>query len=511
MKTTLQHTATTPIACPGGLDGIAMPRYLGRTALLRVSYTQEPKWLAARNLARDGSPGLDVCTPQQRALRFFLGMLFLNQNEKIAARQGDLAVCASCEILRENIVISPGHNELVLLSDIHQHFIQKILPRDYAGSVSGIPGLRCYEADEYGRWYRFLHLPTGGFLRLQGTLKAKNAYTKPTTASSGHGWSRRWNTTDASTPLTPGEAKIAAAMPASTPDLQTLIAGVVVRLTSQHPDSVWALGSLLWDPLQRDQSESFPRLRRTLWKTKGRWNLAFNGPIPAEDIASALTDPAIGIPGAHIGDPSEPTAVILGSATLHIRKFRPSEKDRHWLPPAGTTLSATHRRSQDRSTKMDLAAHIHESNPDIVTGTELSPNEKYNKDFMATPAALLLGQVGTVLRTSLFSDRTRRQWMDMWQTTTDIARFEWINGPEMPEVVTRLAAKDYSDGEFGGVPGLRIESCGEHQAEMVWYGEDEPVILHLSRITSRRTPRAEHPESAEAASASSVVRAGDSS
>ncbi|WP_020385293.1 hypothetical protein [Kribbella catacumbae] len=490
-----------------------MSRYIGRTALLRVSYTQEPKWLAARNLARDGSHGLDVCAPQQRELRFFLGMLFLNQGEKIAARQGDLAVCASCEILRENIVISPWHNELVLLSDIHQHLIQKILPRGGTGSVSGIPGLRCYDADEYGRWYRFLHLPTGGFLRLQGTQKAKDAYTMPIAAGNGYDWPRRWNTTVASEPLTPGEAKIAAAIPAADPDLQTLVAGVVVRLTSQHPDSAWALGSLLWDPLQRDRSGSFPRLRRTLWRTKGQWNLAFNGPIPAADIASALTDPDIGIPGAYISDPSGPTAVTLGSATLHVRKFRPSDKDHHWLPPAGTTLNSTHHPDQERNSKMDLATHIHESNPDIVTGTELSPNELYNKTFMATPAALLLGQVGTVLRTSLFSDRTRRQWMDMWQTTTDIARFEWINGPEMPDVVTRLAAKDYSDGEFGGVPGLRIESCGEYQAEMVWYGEKDPVILHLSRITSRRAPQAEQsgcrPGCAGSASTGSVVRAGD--
>lgn len=458
-----------------------MSRYLGRTALLRVSYTQEPKWLAARHIARDGSHGLDVCTPQQRALRFFLGMLFLNQGEKIAARQGDLAVCASCEILRETIVISPWHNELVLLSNIHRHLIQKILPRGYAGSVSGIPGLRCYEADEYGRWYRFVHLPTGGFLRLQGTEKAKDAYIAPTAAGDGYDWSRRWNTTGASEPLTPGETKIAAAMPPVDPDLQTLIAGILVRLTSQHPDSAWAMGSLLWDPLQRVRSGAFPRLRRTLWKTNGRWNLAFNGPIPAEDIASALTDPGIGIPGAYVSDSSGPTTVTLGSATLHIRKFPPSDKDRHWLPPTDGIISATHR---EWNAEMNLASHIHESTPDIVTGTELSPNEVYNKTFLATPAALLLGQVGTVLRTSLFSDRSS-QWMDMWQTTTDIARLEWINGPELPDVVTRLAAKDYSDGEFGGVPGLRIESCGEDQAEMVWYGEEEPVTLHLSRLTSR--------------------------
>ncbi|QNE18103.1 hypothetical protein F1D05_09645 [Kribbella qitaiheensis] len=458
-----------------------MSRTLGRTARLRVSYTQEPKWPAARNIARDGSHGLDVCTPQQRALRFFLGMLFFNQGDQIASGQGDLAACSSCEILRENIVISPWHDELVLLSDIHRHLIQKILPRGAAGSASGIPGLRCYEADEYGRWYRFLHLPTGGLLRLQGTQTSKEAYIAPSAASDSYRWPQCRSASQVSQPLTPGEAKIAAAMPAADPDLQTLIAGIVVRLTSQHPRGDWALGSLLRDPLQRGRSGSFRRLRRTLWKTNGRWNLAFNGPIPAEDIASALTDPGIGIPSAYVSDSSGSTAVTLGSATLHIRKFPPSDKDHHWLPPAGVTTSATHR---ERNADMDLASHIYESTPDIVTGTELSPNEVYNKTFLATPAALLIGQVCTVLRTSLFSDRSR-QWMDTWQTTTDIARLEWINGPELPDVVTRLAAKDYSDGEFGGVPGLRIERCGEDQAEMVWYGEVEPVILHLSRITSR--------------------------
>lgn len=132
---------------------------------------------------------------------------------------------------------------------------------------------------------------------------------------------------------------------------------------------------------------------------------------------------------------------------------------------------------------MDITNLIHQLTPDIVSGTQLSPNEEYNKAYLATPAALLLGQVATVLRTSLFSDRSAH-WMDMWQTTSDVARLEWINGPELPVIVAQLAAKDYGEGEFSGVPGLRIESCNQGQAEMAWYGDRKPVLLHISRLTS---------------------------
>lgn len=312
-----------------------MSRTLERRAKhLRASYTWEPKRFAGRNIDRNGSHGLDTCTPQQRALRFFLGMLFLNQGDQIAVGQRELATCGSTEILRQDIVISPWHNELALLTDIHHHFVQKILPWDTIGSVSGIPGLRRYDADEHGQWYRFLHLPTGGLLRLQGLQKSKHHYMAPIADKDGYRWPSNWGASNVHVPLSPGEARIARAMPAADEDLQTLIAGIVVRLTSQHPHGAWALGSLLWDPLHRGRAMSFPRLRRTLWRTKDQWHLAFNGPVPAEDIASALTDPGIGIPGADTSGSARRIAVTLGSATLHIRNFRPSDKDRHWLPQA---------------------------------------------------------------------------------------------------------------------------------------------------------------------------------
>lgn len=130
---------------------------------------------------------------------------------------------------------------------------------------------------------------------------------------------------------------------------------------------------------------------------------------------------------------------------------------------------------------MDLARVLDEVNPLLLRGADLSPAEREGCELLDTPAAALLGQVGIVLRRSLFNDPTTR-WVDMWQTTHDIARLEWINGPDVPVVAARLAAKAY-DGNISGVPGLRINECSWYSAQMVWHGQNEPVRLHMTRIT----------------------------
>ncbi|MBB5980773.1 hypothetical protein [Kribbella solani] len=87
-----------------------------------------------------------------------------------------------------------------------------------------------------------------------------------------------------------------------------------------------------------------------------------------------------------------------------------------------------------------------------------------------------------ILRTTLFTDDPVA-WVDMWQARPDRARIEWMNGPEIAEVVTHLAAKDH-EGEVEGVPGLRLISSTDQVAKLHWLGSTAPVELLLTRQTS---------------------------
>ncbi len=118
----------------------------------------------------------------------------------------------------------------------------------------------------------------------------------------------------------------------------------------------------------------------------------------------------------------------------------------------------------------------------ILIADDLSDSERSLLEVTATPAATLLGAVSMILRTTLFADEPAA-WVDMWQARPDFARIEWLDGPELSDVVALLAAKDY-EGQIEGVPGLRIGSCNDHTAKMHWLGSAVPVELQLTRQLS---------------------------
>jgi hypothetical protein len=118
----------------------------------------------------------------------------------------------------------------------------------------------------------------------------------------------------------------------------------------------------------------------------------------------------------------------------------------------------------------------------ILVADDLSDPERTLLELTATPAATLLGAVSMILRTTLFS-ADPAAWVDMWQARPDLARVEWMDGPELATVVAHLAAKDY-EGTIEGVPGLRITSCDDHSAKMLWLGAAAPVELQLTRQLS---------------------------
>ncbi|TDO66656.1 hypothetical protein EV651_104223 [Kribbella sp. VKM Ac-2571] len=121
-------------------------------------------------------------------------------------------------------------------------------------------------------------------------------------------------------------------------------------------------------------------------------------------------------------------------------------------------------------------------NSSYLVADDLSEQERRLLELTATPAATLLGAVSMILRTTLFSEDPAG-WVDMWQARPDLARIEWMDGPELADVVAHLAAKDY-EGTIEGVPGLRITSYDDHNAKMHWLGATTPVVLHLTRQQS---------------------------
>jgi hypothetical protein len=118
----------------------------------------------------------------------------------------------------------------------------------------------------------------------------------------------------------------------------------------------------------------------------------------------------------------------------------------------------------------------------VIVTDQLTEPEREALELTATPAATLLGAVSMSLRTTLFAEDPVA-WVDMWQARPDLARIEWMDGPELADVVAQLAAKDY-EGTIEGVPGLRVLSADDHNAKMHWLGTPTPVVLHLTRQSS---------------------------
>ncbi|WP_329005866.1 hypothetical protein OHA18_21010 [Kribbella sp. NBC_00709] len=118
----------------------------------------------------------------------------------------------------------------------------------------------------------------------------------------------------------------------------------------------------------------------------------------------------------------------------------------------------------------------------MILTDDLSEQERVLLELTATPAATLLGAASMILRTTLFSEDPAA-WVDMWQARPDLARIEWMDGPELADVVAHLAAKDY-EGTIEGVPGLRITSHDDHNAKLLWLGATTPVVLQLTRQLS---------------------------
>jgi hypothetical protein len=72
--------------------------------------------------------------------------------------QDTIARCIASSVPRQMIRSGAWPDDLVMLSGIPHHLVQKVLPQDMGSVVHGIPGPRCLGVGPVARHrYRFLH------------------------------------------------------------------------------------------------------------------------------------------------------------------------------------------------------------------------------------------------------------------------------------------------------------------------------------------------------------------
>ncbi|MEU7051527.1 hypothetical protein [Streptomyces eurythermus] len=278
-------------------------------ARTRALYTGEKLAAARAGIARGHSLGLDTCRPEQCEFRALLALGYLNHGIDYDGPAGwHLSVLSAY-----TLTVSPRFERMVLITDVPDNVASRLLPSRWG--MSGLPGLRIEEHRGH-RSYVLRHLPTGAQLVVTG-----NASGTPTGARNKSYIDGL--TTD--TPLTAAEKDQLARFPRMSQEACRLVAGVLCRITTSDPNGRWAIGNWFYDPLERPGWLDSPRRPgyRRLYGGGDSWELDWESVPYPEDLAAALTDPVIGIPGAE----RRPTAddgltISLGSATLRLRSRR---------------------------------------------------------------------------------------------------------------------------------------------------------------------------------------------
>ncbi|WKU44537.1 hypothetical protein Q3V23_10825 [Streptomyces sp. VNUA116] len=275
-------------------------------ARTRALYTGEAYEAARAGIARDHSAGLDACLPEQREFRALLALGFFNQGVDYSTPAGWHMSTLSAY----TITASPRFERLVLITDVPDNVAPYLLPRP--NSLSRLPGLRLKERRGNGT-YIARHLPTNAQLVI-----TRNPTGRPTGARNNP--YRDFFTT--STPLSPDEREQLTRVPDISKDAQRLLAGVFCRISVTDPRGKWAIGNWFYDPLDRpgrlDSARQYGGGRK-LHGSGNDWELLWNSYPYPDDLAAAMTDPIVGVPGAKVLSSSNHLVITLGSATLSLR------------------------------------------------------------------------------------------------------------------------------------------------------------------------------------------------
>ncbi|MFI0789583.1 hypothetical protein ACH4Q6_28745 [Streptomyces lydicus] len=278
-------------------------------ARIRSLYTGERFAAAKAGIARDNSPGLDACLSQQRELRALLALGLLNRGLDYSTPAGWHMATLSAY----TITASPRFERMVLITDVPHNVVGWLLPAP--NGAGGLPGLRVEEHRGYGT-YVMRHVPTNAQL-----VVTNNPSGTPT-------GSRSESYVDfftVDTPLTPSEREQLARVPSMTENAQRLLAGVFCRISARDPHGGWAIGNWFYDPLRRPgwlDSDRRPGRDRKLHGADDSWDLEWD-PYPyPDDLAAAMTDPVLGVPGARAISAVGELTITLGGATLRLRSRR---------------------------------------------------------------------------------------------------------------------------------------------------------------------------------------------
>lgn len=128
-----------------------------------------------------------------------------------------------------------------------------------------------------------------------------------------------------SSSLSPAEHKALAAIPEMTEEIETLLAGLAVRLNVQDPEGRWAMGYWFWDPLQRpERPRSMTRAERRLGGWGTAWELRWSSYPHVSDVAAILTHPVIGVAGCSATEVEDGYDIHLNSSILALRPWHPT-------------------------------------------------------------------------------------------------------------------------------------------------------------------------------------------
>ncbi|MBR7825787.1 hypothetical protein KDK95_05665 [Actinospica sp. MGRD01-02] len=283
---------------------------------LRSSFTGESRVAARAGTARDGSPGLDHCTARQRRLRAILALGLFNDHDWAFAEYG--WGCPS--VTRYNVTFSPRYDALVIISNTPVNVASRMVAAR-PGSLR-VPGLRYDPAKEFSSETRHvIDVESGAELIVTERPSGRQ---KPLPAGSPAPRRSRLESHGLAHALTAAEQEALAAIPAMTDEIETLLAGLAVRLNARDPLGRWAMGYWFWDPLERPvRDSSMFRVERRLHGEESVWELRWSSYPYVRDVAAMLTHPVIGVAGCGAVEVEDGYDIHLDGSVLALRSWHP--------------------------------------------------------------------------------------------------------------------------------------------------------------------------------------------
>lgn len=202
--------------------------------------TGEPRALAALK-ASTGTFTLDSCNLAQRSLRALLALHLLNAGPGADQRFATTGVNV---VGAYDIVVSAWLDNTVLISNAAENVVGWLLP---TRNGQGLAGLRLL-SNTSDRTHHLFHIPTGAHLTVMSETAARAGVLA--VPESGRSSERSLS-----------EAELAAIRrwPTLSTDASTLLAAILVRISTRSPADLWAIGTWYADPLGRPRGRETAR------------------------------------------------------------------------------------------------------------------------------------------------------------------------------------------------------------------------------------------------------------